>query len=146
MKRNKPSIVFILPREIWPPFAGQSRLCFYRAKELKKKGYTLFLIYFSYKKNLNNKTEEILKSIFKEIYLIKIYNFDFIFIVFNSLFLRIFKKLPLQASWLNSPRLKKIFKKKINLITKIDKKTLFHFYSIRSNALWSISDLYTDHL
>ncbi len=142
MKRNKPSIVFILPREIWPPFAGQSRLCFYRAKELKKKGYTLFLIYFSYKKNLNNKTEEILKSIFKEIYLIKIYNFDFIFIVFNSLFLRIFKKLPLQASWLNSPRLKKIFKKKINLITNNDKKTLFHFYSIRSYALWSLSDLY----
>ena len=142
MKREKPSLVFILPREIWPPFAGQSRLCFYRAKELKKKGYTLFLIYFSYKKNLNNKAEKILKSIFEEIHFIKIYNYDFIFIVFNALLLRIFKKLPLQASWLNSPRLKKIFKKKINLITNNDKKTLFHFYSIRSHALWSLSDLY----
>ena len=142
MKGNKPSLVFILPREIWPPFAGQSRLCFYRAKELKKKGYTLFLIYFSYKNNLNKKNEKILKSIFKEIHFIKIYNHDFIFIAFNSLLLRVFKKLPLQASWLNSPRLKKLFKKKINLITKNHKKTLFHFYSIRSNALWSISDLY----
>ena len=142
MKGNKPSLVFILPREIWPPFAGQSRLCFYRAKELKKKGYTLFLIYFSYKNNLNKKNEKILKSIFKEIHFIKIYNYDFIFIAFNSLLLRVFKKLPLQASWLNSPRLKKLFKKKINLITKNHKKTLFHFYSIRSNALWSISDLY----
>ena len=142
MKGKKPSLVFILPREIWPPFAGQSRLCFYRAKELKKKGYKLFLIYFSYKKKLNNKTEKILKSIFKEIHFIKIYNYDFIFIIFNSLLFRIFKKLPLQASWLNSPRLKKIFKKKINLITKNEKNILFHFYSIRSHALWSLSDLY----
>ena len=59
----QPSLVFILPRNIWPPYAGQSRLCFYRAKELKKKGYKLILIYFCTQNNFNNANEKILKSI-----------------------------------------------------------------------------------
>ena len=138
----KPSLVFILPRNIWPPFAGQSRLCFYRAKELKKKGYKLILIYFSNRKNLNNANKKIINSIFNEIHFIKIYNYDFIFIFFNALFFRIFKKLPLQTSWLNSPRLKKIFKNKINLIISNNEKIIFHFYSIRSYPLWSLIDNY----
>ena len=142
MKLIKPSLVFILPRNIWPPFAGQSRLCFYRAKELKKKGYKLILIYFSHQKDLNNTNKKILKSIFNEIHLIKIYNYDFIFIFFNSILFRIFKNLPLQASWLNSPTLKKKFKDKINLIIKNNKKIIFHFYSIRSYSLWSLIDTY----
>ena len=118
MKLIKPSLVFILPRNIWPPYAGQSRLCFYRAKELKKKGYKLILIYFSNRKDLNNIDAKTLESTFNEMHFIKINYIDFIFIFFNSLLLRIFKKLPLQASWLNSPRLKKKFKNKINLIVK----------------------------
>ncbi len=138
----QPSLVFILPRNIWPPYAGQSRLCFYRAKELKKKGYKLILIYFCTQNNFNNANEKILKSTFNEIHCIKIYNYDFIFIFFNALLFRIFKKLPLQASWLNSSRLKKIFKTKINLITSNEKNIIFHFYSIRSHALWSLIDLY----
>ena len=62
MKLIKPSLVFILPRNIWPPYAGQSRLCFYRAKELKKKGYKLILIYFSNRKDLNNIDAKILDT------------------------------------------------------------------------------------
>ena len=142
MKLIKPSLVFILPRNIWPPYAGQSRLCFYRAKELKKKGYKLILIYFSNRKDLNNTDAKNLESTFNEMHFIKINYIDFIFIFFNSLLLRIFKKLPLQASWLNSPRLKKKFKNKINLIVKNNKKIIFHFYSIRSYSLWSLINLY----
>tara|TARA_B100000212_G_scaffold328291_1_gene292404 strand:- start:3434 stop:4690 length:1257 start_codon:yes stop_codon:yes gene_type:complete len=142
LKLIKPSLVFILPRNIWPPFAGQARLCFYRAKELKKKGYKLTLIYFCNQNKFNNKNKKILKSTFNEIHFIKINNYDFFIIFFNSLLLRVFKKLPLQASWLNSPRLKTIFKNKINLIIKNDKKIIFHFYSIRSHALWSLIDFY----
>jgi len=142
LKLIKPSLVFILPRNIWPPYAGQSRLCFYRAKELKKKGYKLILIYFSNRKDLNNIDAKTLESTFNEMHFIKINYIDFIFIFFNSLLLRIFKKLPLQASWLNSPRLKKKFKNKINLIVKNNKKIIFHFYSIRSYSLWSLINLY----
>ena len=47
MDKNKPVLIYVLPRSPWPPYAGQSRLAFFRAKELKKKGYKIILIYFS---------------------------------------------------------------------------------------------------
>ena len=40
-------IVSILPRVPWPPYAGQSRLSYYRNKQLKRMGYKTILIYIN---------------------------------------------------------------------------------------------------
>ena len=77
-------IVFVLPRSPWPPLAGQSRLSFYRAKELKKLGYKIILIAISSSKELNKNTKVKLNDIFHEVHFIKVTKIDFIFIFLNS--------------------------------------------------------------
>ena len=40
------TIISILPRPIWPPYAGQSRLCYFRSLELRKEDIKQFLSNF----------------------------------------------------------------------------------------------------
>ena len=40
------TIISILPRPIWPPYAGQSRLCYFRNLELRERGYKTILVEF----------------------------------------------------------------------------------------------------
>ena len=105
MSNNKPTILKVLPRKAWPPYAGQSRLSFFRAKELKKKGYKLILISFTHQNNLEEDDLKNLKKIFDEIIFISISKIDFIEIAIKALFFRLTKNIPLQASWLNSQKL-----------------------------------------
>ena len=140
MDKNKPVLIYVLPRSPWPPYAGQSRLAFFRAKELKKKGYKIILIYFSISNLIPENGSSKLKSIFHEIHHIPIEKIDFFFIFLTAVVYRLLFKLPLQTTWLNSQRIIYKFRKKISYIEKKYKKTYYHFYSIRSKALWSIAE------
>ena len=138
MSNNKPIIVKVLPRKAWPPYAGQSRLSFFRAKELKKKGYKLVLISFTHQNNLEEDDLKNLKKIFDEIIFITIRKIDFIEIAIKGLFFRLTKNIPLQASWLNSQKLINDFNNKIFYLQKKYKNIFLHIYSIRSYFLWDI--------
>lgn len=140
---NKKSVlIYILPRSPWPPYAGQSRLAFFRAKELKKKGYKLILISFIRPNTISKEVFEELNNTFHELHLIEIKNLDFIFIAIRALILRFFYNRPLQSSWLASKRLSNKFKKIICLLEKKYKNIIFHFYSIRTYFLWQIIENY----
>ncbi len=138
MYNEKPVIVKVLPRKAWPPYAGQSRLSFYRAKELKKKGYKLVLISFTYQNYLNENDLKNLKKIFDEIIFIPVRKIDFIEIGIKALFYRIKRNLPLQASWLNSQKLINDFNNKISYLRAKYKNICIHIYSIRTYFLWEI--------
>ncbi len=142
MKSNKPVIVYILPRDPWPPYAGQTRLSYFRAKELKKKGYNVILITFT---NLNLKNSEaftVLNNVFSEIHIIPIKKFNLCIIALNAITNRLINNIPLQASFLNSNNIIKKFIKKIDYLENKFTNTYYHFYSIRSFFLWSFINKY----
>lgn len=142
MYKNKPVLIYILPRCPWPPFAGQARLAYFRAKELKKKGYKIILICFNKPNSIKQNNYLKLNKIFHEIYIIPISSIDFCLIAFRAMILRLRFNLPLQSSWLNSVNLIFEFKKRIIYLEKKYKKTFYHFYSIRSYSLWPIIEEY----
>ena len=138
MHNDKPVVVKVLPRKAWPPYAGQSRLSFYRAKELKKRGYKVVLISFTYQNNLSENDLENLKKVFDEVIFIPLRKIDFIEIGIKALFLRITKNIPLQASWLNSQKLINNFNNKISYLRTKYQNIFIHIYSIRTYFLWQI--------
>lgn len=69
---KKKTIVYILPRSQWPPYAGQARLAYYRARELKNKVYILILIAFCNTSSINQINLKDLYKVFKEVHLIKL--------------------------------------------------------------------------
>ena len=140
MYEERSVIVYILPRCPWPPYAGQTRLSFYRAKELRNKGYKVILIAFCRKSLINSNGYKSLKGVFDEIHLIQTNKIDFLYISFRALIFRFIRNLPLQSSWLNSPRILNLFREKISSIDKKYKNLIFHTYSLRSYFLWNIID------
>lgn len=137
---KKKTIVYILPRSPWPPYAGQARLAYYRAKELKKKGYILILISFCNTSSINQINLENLYKVFKEVHFIEIKKITFLMISVRALISRIKNEIPLKASWLNSPEVLQNFKKELSRINSKYKNIFYHAYSIRSFYLWKIID------
>ena len=135
---KKKTIVYILPRSPWPPYAGQARLAYYRAKELKKKGYILILISFCNTSAINQINLENLYKVFKEVHFIEIKKITFLKISVRALISRIKNEIPLKASWLNSPEVLENFKKELSRINSKYKNIFYHAYSIRSFYLWKI--------
>ncbi len=133
------TIVSILPRPIWPPYAGQSRLCFFRSLELKKRGLKTILIEFYFFENKRSKKQnkEISKA-FNEVYSIKISFLDCILIFFILCGNLFFKSKPLQSLFLSSEFLLRKFKRIMKNIKKNNKKVFVHCYSIRSYRLWEL--------
>ena len=132
------NIITILPRRPWPPYAGQSRLAYYRSKELKKNNYNTTLIWFDFFTNNLSKSELYkLKKAYKIIKKIDINFLDLFFIFFNALKNRIFKKTPLQASLIDSPLIKKKINSYFKSIDADEKKNyIIHCYSIRTYSIW----------
>jgi len=129
-------ILYVLPRSPWPPYAGQARVAFNRAKHLRRLGHDVFL--FSYGQNIS------LNSIYRDIkssssYVsAAIYSFNFL-----SLFLDfpryivawLFNSLPL-VSLLYTPRvISRLFGRHLSS-SEFD---IIHFYSINSYPLWEIA-------
>ena len=81
------TIISILPRPIWPPYAGQSRLCYFRSLELRKRGLKTILVEFYFFKIKRTKKDlEKISNAFDEVYSIKINNLDFLMIFLNLVF------------------------------------------------------------
>ena len=58
------------------------------------------------------------EEIFHEVHLIKLKKLDFLYIFLNALFSRSFRNIPLQNSWLNSPRILNLFEEKLKILIK----------------------------
>ena len=91
------TIISILPRPIWPPYAGQSRLCYFRCLELKQRGYKTILVEFYFFRMTRNEEDlEKISKAFDEVYSIKINALDFFLIfcklVFNQILSFFFAK------------------------------------------------------
>ena len=131
-------IIYVLPRKPWPPYAGQARLAFWRAKILKELGYEVELIYIcrNAKKILKNHKNELSKS-FNKINYINIGFQDYLYICITVFFKSIICKLPLRTLLIFSP---KIIKKYKNLIHKDLSDYVIHFYSAATYPLWAITN------
>ncbi len=136
------NIITILPRSPWPPYAGQSRLAFYRSRELKKKGYHTTIIWINLsRKNISSSEFLELRKAYTKIKEIKVTLLDLIFIFFNAIKNRIFSNIPLQASLIDSPYIKKeilLFLK--NSKIKNNYNFIIHCYSLRTYAIWKLLD------
>ena len=104
---NKKSIIFIIPRNPFPPFSGFAKHSFFIAKYLKKFDYNVILISL----NLNlfsifNK--DYLDSPFDKHYRLKLNFLDYSFILFATFF-SILKFKPIQLSFFASPFFKNKF-------------------------------------
>ena len=81
------TIISILPRPIWPPYAGQSRLCYFRSLELRERGYKTILVEFYFFRMTRNEEDlEKISKAFDEVYSIKINALDFSLIFCKSVF------------------------------------------------------------
>ncbi len=136
--KNK-TIISILPRPIWPPYAGQSRLCYFRSLELRKRGLKTILIEFYFLKNKRTRKEiDKISNAFDEVYSIKINALDFVMIFLNLVFNQILSFLPSQTLFLSSYFLERKFRNILNIIDSFNNETFIHCYSIRTYKLWNI--------
>ena len=130
-------ILFVVPRRPWPPFVGQARLAFYRARELRKDGFQVHL--FSYGLNNNISQDECiqLSKSFDSITSINLSFLEFLACFLSSVPLFLFAYNPLLAIGFTPARVRKLFK----LCLSKGNFSIVHFFSIRSFPLWSIADL-----
>ncbi len=129
------SILFVLPRKPWPPYAGQVRLAYSRAKELRKLGNNVHLICFGWGVSVCAKSNiKDLKKAFNTIETFDINIIDFFISGLIAFFMTVFFRQPLQIYLLSSPLIKNKFK---NFIKKNNFGTI-HFYSARTYSLWII--------
>ena len=129
------SILFVLPRKPWPPYAGQVRLAYSRAKELRKFGIKVHLICIGWGAckctELNIKD---LKKAFNSVKSFDLTLIDFFTSGLIAFFMNVFFRQPLQIHLLSSPLIKNKFK---NFIKNNEFSTI-HFYSSRTYSLWKI--------
>ena len=131
------NILFVLPRCPWPPYVGQSRLAFYRARELRKRGHRVAL--FCYGSNINLITPQQLEELslaFDSIISFNLTRFLFAISLFRAIPRFLFLGCPLIAVGLTPSRIKHHFSE---LLSRNDF-DIIHFYSIRSFPLWAVAD------
>ena len=133
------TIISILPRPIWPPYAGQSRLCYFRCLELRQRGYKTILVEFYFFRMTRNEEDlEKISKAFDEVFSIKINALDFFLIFCKLVFNQILSFSPLQTHFLSSYFLERKFIHILNIIEKSNKEIFIHCYSIRTYKLWNI--------
>jgi len=129
-------IIYVLPRKPWPPYAGQAKLAYSRAKILKELGYETILIFISRNaKNILIENEKELLQAFNKVKFIDLSNLDIIYILFLSLPKTFFKSLPVRTQLIFSELIIRKFKK---IIKKYNKNSFIHFYSASTFPLWKI--------
>ena len=133
---KKKSIIFIIPRDPFPPFSGFAKHCFFIAKYLKKSGYKVVLISLNF--NLfKNFRRDFPDSPFDSHHRLKLNIFDCFFILLST-FSSIFKSKPIQLSFFDSPFLKNKFRSSLKNIIKENNISFIHIFSIRTIKLWPI--------
>ena len=133
------TIISILPRPIWPPYAGQSRLCYFRCLELRQRGYKTILVeFYFFRMKRNEEDLEKISNAFDEVYSIKINALDFLLIFCKLVFNQILSFSPIQTHFLSSYFLERKFINILKIIEKSNKEIFIHCYSIRTFKLWNI--------
>jgi glycosyltransferase involved in cell wall biosynthesis len=130
------NILFVVPRCPWPPYVGQSRLAFHRAKTLKSFGHTVTL--YAYGNDIISKTsfhKDKLSSAFHNIRLYDIPFVSFFLCFLSSSFPHFFGYRSIIASGFSPPCVCLDFEEFLSSSSEFD---IVHFYSIRSSPLWSI--------
>ncbi len=135
---KKKSIIFIIPRNPFPPFSGFAKHSFFIAKYLKKFDYDVILI--SLNINLFKVfSKDYADSPFDKHYLLKLNFLDYCFTLFSICF-SILKFKPVQLSFFESPFFKKQFKEILKKIIKENNVNFIHIFSLRTIKLWPILD------
>ena len=129
-------ILYVLPRAPWPPYAGQARVAFNRAKYLRQLGHDVFL--FSY--GLNIPLNSIYANIASSSVYVKpaIYSFNFLGLILG--FARyisawLFNSLPFVSLLYTPPVISRRFRRHLSS----GEFDIIHFYSINSYPLWEIA-------
>ena len=137
---KKKSIIFIIPRNPFPPYSGFAKHCFFISKYLKKLGYKVILVSLNF--NLFKIfSKDYVDSPFDKHYRLKL-NFIDCFFIFFSTFASIFQSKPIQLSFFDSPFFKKRFKLILKRIIKENNISFIHIFSIRTIKLWPILDCF----
>ncbi len=135
---KKKSIIFIIPRNPFPPFSGFAKHSFFIAKYLKKFDYSVILISLNFNLfKIFNK--DYVDSPFDKHYRLKLNFFDNCFTLVATFF-SILKFKPIQLSFFASPFFKNKFKRNLKKIIKENNVSFIHIFSLRTKALWPILD------
>ena len=127
-------ILFVLPRTPWPPYAGQARLAFFRAKELRKLGYDVSLYAYGISLPLNYTYAKLdSANAYDRVNLYSSCAMEHFITILRSLYSWIFCNIPL-VSLVYTPAAAIVRFKHLIAFDKFD---VVHFYSINSYPLWS---------
>ena len=130
-------ILFVLPRKPWPPYAGQVRLAYSRALEMKKYNIEVSLICIGWDvKNCIKTNKQNLEKAFCKVHYIEANLFDYLFSFIKAVWMTVLFRRPLQIYIFSSPFITSKFKKYL----KQNSFELIHFYSARTFCFWEIVD------
>jgi len=130
-------ILFVLPRCPWPPYVGQARLAFYRARELSKLGHSVHL--FCYGTGTNNLLPDQLaqlSEVFDSCSFHNLYSLHYFLLLVLAIPRFFLSEKPLIASSFTPLHITCLFKRLVS----VGKFDLVHFYSIRSFPLWGVAE------
>lgn len=129
-------ILFVLPRTPWPPYAGQARLAFNRARYLHQAGHDVYL--FSY--GLYVKLKPVVEGTNSSSFYTdpKVYSFNIFHLLATALSFakdRFVNSIPLVALLYTPAIIRSLFRRHL-ASGNFD---IIHFYSINSFPLWEIA-------
>ena len=129
-------ILFVLPRSPWPPYAGQARLAFHRAKGLRQLGHDVALFSYGYQIPVRDVLSELKSaSTYSGTYVYSFKLFPLFLVFLASLRLWLFSNLPLVAL-LYTPS---FVRRRLERLLSTETFDIIHFYSINSYPLWGIA-------
>lgn len=126
-------LLYVLPRTPWPPYAGQARLAYYRAKALSELGYEVILFAYGLNLPLKNVSKSLDSANIYAAYILSSYGYLSFFVnLLKKLSLWLSGQLPLASLVYTPPAIIRKFK----TILRDNKFDIIHFYSINSFPLW----------
>ena len=132
------NILFVLPRNPWPPYVGQARLAYYRARELNRRGHNVSLFFYGISSGslLEEQRSQLLSNAFCRIYMSSRASFldYYLSLLFSCLRLLASSSSVLACAF--TPR--KVVEEFSDFIDE-NKFDFIHFYSIRSHPLWTMA-------
>jgi glycosyltransferase involved in cell wall biosynthesis len=133
-------ILFVLPRSPWPPYVGQSRLAFYRARELTALGHDVHL--FCYGNNcldLVRANLDRLHDAYSSVTALDTPIFRYLLCLFASIFHAVLYGRPILPTAFTPYFLKKELSSLLS--SRQGSYDFIHFYSIRSSLLWECAEM-----
>lgn len=128
-------ILFVLPRSPWPPYAGQARLAFHRAKGLRQLGHDVVLFSYGYQIPVQDVLIDLKSaSTYSGIFIYSFKLFPLMLLLLTSLRLWLFNALPLIAL-IYTPS---FVRNRLEKCLSAEKFDIVHFYSINSYPLWGL--------